>query len=65
MIIVIMGHECKCGTVWGIIRREEVERKRYWGVKKSEVHFIHTYEDRIMKLTKHFLKRRKEGKIEV
>jgi hypothetical protein len=27
----------------GIRRRDEGERRRYWGVKRIEVDFIHTY----------------------
>jgi hypothetical protein len=58
MVMIIMGHECVWGLSGGGLMGEEGERKRNLGVKKMEVHRIYTYEDSIMKLTKHCLKER-------
>jgi hypothetical protein len=41
------------GRVRGDSEREERERKGHLVVKRMEVHFIYTYEDSIMRPTKH------------
>jgi hypothetical protein len=52
------------GDCLGGIRGRGGERKGYRGVKRMEVHYIYTYEDSAMKLTKCCLKEEGEGEWE-
>jgi hypothetical protein len=49
-IVIIMGHECIWGTLWGHWQEREGERN-------SEEDLTHTHKDSIMKPVKHCLKK--------
>jgi hypothetical protein len=54
MMMIIMGHEHKRGTVWEV-------KKSLMGVNRIEVHYIHIDTCTIIKPTKHCLKKKMGG----